>query len=39
MPRIARKKSETGIYHIIMRGINRQNIFDDDFDKKTNRDN
>lgn len=27
MPRVARKKSTTGIYHIIMRGINRQTIF------------
>ena len=27
MPRKARRKSEMGIYHIIMRGINRQNIF------------
>ncbi|MCR4432114.1 MAG: hypothetical protein NUV45_14015 [Tepidanaerobacteraceae bacterium] len=32
MPRKARKKSESGIYHIIMRGINRQNIFEDDED-------
>lgn len=28
MPRTARKKSESGIYHIIMRGINRQCIFE-----------
>ncbi len=27
MPRTARIKSETGIYHIIMRGINKQEIF------------
>jgi REP element-mobilizing transposase RayT len=27
-----RKKSKTGIYHVIMRGINRQNIFEDDED-------
>ena len=33
MPRTARKKSETGIYHIIIRGINRQNIFEDDEDR------
>ncbi|KAB3525440.1 transposase [Alkaliphilus serpentinus] len=33
MPRKARKKSESGIYHIIMRGINRQNIFEDDEDR------
>lgn len=32
MPRQARTKSEFGIYHVIMRGINRQNIFDDDED-------
>ncbi len=29
MPRTARVKSSTGIYHIVMRGINRQNIFED----------
>lgn len=29
MPRTARKKSKTGIYHIILRGINRQIIFED----------
>ncbi|ATW26765.1 REP-associated tyrosine transposase [Candidatus Formimonas warabiya] len=29
MPRKARQKSESGIYHIIMRGINRQSIFED----------
>lgn len=29
MPRTARKKSRSGIYHIIMRGINRQTIFED----------
>ncbi len=33
MPRKARKKSESGIYHIIMRGINRQNIFEDEKDR------
>ncbi len=27
MPRTARQKSETGIYHIIMRGINKQETF------------
>lgn len=32
MPRIARKKSESGIYHIMLRGINRQSIFEDDED-------
>lgn len=34
MPRVARKKSQTGIYHVIVRGINRQNIFNDDEDFK-----
>jgi len=34
MPRTARKKSESGIYHIILRGINRQIIFEDEEDKK-----
>lgn len=34
MPRVARIKSETGIYHIINRGINRQNIFNDKEDKE-----
>jgi len=29
MPRKARIKSSTGIYHIILRGINRQIIFED----------
>ena len=35
MPRQARKKSKTGIYHIMLRGINQQQIFEDseDFDK------
>lgn len=32
MPRKAREKSESGIYHIIMRGINRQTIFEDEED-------
>lgn len=32
MPRQARLKSESGIYHIIMRGINRQSIFKDQED-------
>ncbi|KFD41943.1 transposase [Peptococcaceae bacterium SCADC1_2_3] len=32
MPRKARKKSESEIYHIIMRGINRQSIFEDEED-------
>lgn len=33
MPRVARKKSKTGIYHIIHRGNNRQMIFKDDEDR------
>lgn len=34
MPRQVRKKSESGIYHIMMRAINRQAIFEDDEDKE-----
>ena len=34
MPRTARRKSETNIYHIMIRGINRQNIFVDDEDNE-----
>lgn len=33
MPRTARKKSTTGIYHIIMRGINHQILFEDQEDR------
>lgn len=35
MPREARRKSESGIYHIMLRGINQQQIFEDreDFEK------
>ena len=35
MPRQARRKSESGIYHILLRGINQQQIFGDseDFEK------
>lgn len=29
MPRTGRKKSQTGIYHIILRGINKQMLFED----------
>lgn len=29
MPRKARKKSPTGIYHVVLRGINKQAIFED----------
>ena len=32
MPRGARKKSESGVYHVMLRGINRQRIFEDDRD-------
>jgi REP element-mobilizing transposase RayT len=32
MPRKARVKSSSSIYHIIMRGINRQSIFEDEED-------
>lgn len=34
MPRRARKQSSTGIYHVIMRGINRQSIFEDNEDRE-----
>ena len=34
MPRIAREKSQSGIYHIMIRGINKQDIFEDDDDKQ-----
>ncbi|ABR49938.1 protein of unknown function DUF1568 [Alkaliphilus metalliredigens QYMF] len=35
MPRNAREKSQTGIYHVMMRGIDKRNIFiaEDDYDK------
>ena len=33
LPRHARERSETGIYHVMLRGINRQSIFEDDEDK------
>lgn len=32
MPRRARKKSNTGIYHVILRGNNKQRIFEDEQD-------
>ena len=32
MPRQARKLSSTGIYHVMLRGINQQQIFEDDED-------
>lgn len=34
MPRQARKKSSSGIYHIMLRGINRQQIFEDAEDQE-----
>ena len=34
MPRVAREKSSTGIYHIMLRGINRHTIFLDDEDNE-----
>lgn len=34
MPRKARKKSNTGIYHVMLRGINRQDIFHQEEDKR-----
>lgn len=34
MPRQARQKSESNIYHIMMRGINRQQIFEDPQDNE-----
>lgn len=35
MPRTARELNEKQIYHIIIRGINKQNIFLEDIDRKT----
>jgi len=32
MPRQERTKSGTGIYHVMLRGINKQDIFEDDED-------
>ncbi len=32
MPRASRLKSQSGIYHIMLRGINQQVIFEDDED-------
>lgn len=34
MTRIARQKSTTGYYHIMLRGVNRQDIFFDDEDRQ-----
>lgn len=33
MPRTARQKSKSGIYHIMLRGINQQTIFEDEEDR------
>ena len=35
MARQIRKKSGTGIYHVMLRGINRQDIFEDKGDHHT----
>jgi REP element-mobilizing transposase RayT len=32
MPRGAREKSSSGIYHVVLRGINKQRIFEDEQD-------
>ena len=29
MPRTARERSRSGIYHIVLRGINKQNVFEE----------
>ena len=34
MSRGSREYSELGIYHIMFRGVNKQNIFEEDFDFK-----
>ena len=34
MSRTARKRSESGMYHILIRGIGKQNIFEDDEDRQ-----
>ena len=34
MPRAPRMKSESGIYHVMLRGINKENIFLNDVDKQ-----
>ena len=34
MPRKPRESSGTGIYHVMLRGINRQDIFDDTEDRQ-----
>lgn len=35
MPRLARKISKTGFYHVIIRGVNKETIFLDDEDRET----
>ena len=32
MPRQSRKKSSTGIYHVMLRGINKQDVFEEEED-------
>ena len=34
MPRQAREKSESGYYHILLRGIGQQNIFEEQEDRE-----
>ena len=34
MPRAAREKSSTGIYHVMLRGVNRRALFEDDEDNE-----
>lgn len=34
MPRHARIRSKNGVYHVMLRGINKQNIFEDDDDRQ-----
>ena len=34
MPRTARKESQSGMYHVMLRGINQQQIFEDDEDNE-----
>ena len=33
MPRTSRKRSETGFYHVILRGNGKQNLFETDEDR------
>ena len=33
MPRTSRKRSETGFYHVILRGNGKQNLFETDKDR------